>query len=182
MSCKLLFSCGVTESLMSLLRQRKGRKLVPILPSQPAHLHRYRSPPPPQLLAYFLIFWIFDQNFIVDFYCLLKNNESLNRDAWKGINSTQYGENVQNMLDIFYSYFLCLQTNLWKSIKINNQSDLCLCQDFLLLKLEILCQHTSQIVHCFSFSSTNIEALIENKDIFQICISVEFRYSLWLLI
>ena len=43
MSCKLLFSCGVTESLMSLLRQRKRKEFVPILPSQPAHLHCYRK-------------------------------------------------------------------------------------------------------------------------------------------
>ena len=42
MSGKLLFSCGVTESLMSLLRQRKRKELVSILPSQPAQLHRYR--------------------------------------------------------------------------------------------------------------------------------------------
>ena len=41
-----------------------------------------------------------------------------------------------------------------------------------------------QIVHCSSFSSTNIEALINQKDIVKINISepVEFGYTLWLLL
>ena len=51
MSCKLLFSCGVTESLMSLLRQRKRRKLVPILPSQPANIQT-----PTEALNYYINF------------------------------------------------------------------------------------------------------------------------------
>ena len=52
------------------------------------------------------------------------------------------------------------------------------------LKLEILCHHTSNIVHCFSFSSMNIESLIKQKDTFKIYISgaVEFGYTLWLLL
>ena len=31
------------------------------------------------------------------------------------------------------------------------------------LKLEIWCQHTSHIVHCFSFSSTNIELWLKRR-------------------
>ena len=37
---------------------------------------------------------------------------------------------------------------------------------------KILCEHTSHIVHCFSFFPTNIEAYIIKKDIFKIYISL----------